>query len=189
MFSGIIQDRGKVQELAKKASSLVLTIKTSLPKNRLRVGESVAVNGVCLTVESLNGDLARFTVVEESLAKSNLGALMEGDEVNLEAALLMSDALSGHFVSGHVDCFVELLEINEFLKIKIPENFLKLTPVKGSICIDGVSLTIANLEGDVLTCALIPETLKATTLGVKSAGDKVNVEFDLIARYLNHLQQ
>ena len=187
MFSGIIQDLGEIKSLKKEDKNLRITLHTKLEKKELWTGNSLAVNGTCLTIESDKTSDVELVAVPETLDKTNLGALKEGDKVNLELPLTLNTALAGHLVSGHVDGQCEVINPAPSLKIKLQSEFLKFCPKKGSICLNGVSLTIADIKNNEIDLALIPETMKATNLGELKPGQKLNFEIDLIARYLNKL--
>lgn len=155
----------------------------------VRLGASVALNGCCLTVAECRGDVALFDVVAESLARTNLGSLLPGDHANVERSLRYGEPVDGHFVAGHVETTGEVLALDEHagdvrLGVRCGPACASLLLPKGSIAIDGVSLTIATLERDRFTVALVPHTLRRTTLGARRAGDRVNLEPDLIGRWI-----
>jgi riboflavin synthase len=187
MFTGIIEEIGKVKETAEKRG--VLTLKTSF--SDLRAGESVAVNGVCLTVNKSRNGLADFDVSPETLKKTTLGKLKNGQPVNLERALRLGDRIGGHLVTGHIDGTGKILAIRKTgsgkeITILFPTEIKKYLAVKGSVTIDGISLTPAGLSGNRLSVALVPYTLNKTNLGKKRVGDEINLEVDVIARYLKN---
>jgi riboflavin synthase len=158
----------------------------------LLVGESVAVNGACLTVTASGGDAFSFQIGPETLAKTNLGLLTINDRVNLERALRIGDALGGHFVTGHIDCTGTIEEISprgEWLMIRFgyPVEFEELMVPKGSIAVDGVSLTLVDVDPGTFSVMLIPHTRDQTTLGFKRSGDTVNLEFDLLAKHVQKM--
>lgn len=155
------------------------------------LGASVSVDGCCLTVAAMSGGVAQFDVVAETLAKTTLGSLEAGARVNLEHALRADSLLGGHFVQGHVDGVGEVVDVQRDpsdwrMTVRVAREIAKYATPKGSICISGVSLTIARLEGDRIGVALIPTTLSETTLGELSAGDRVNVEADVLAKMVVH---
>lgn len=193
MFTGLIEDLGEVVSLQRSGSQCSLTVTTSLPMRELQQGESIAVNGVCLTVTRF-GD-GRFTadVSPETLEVTTLGALQRGSRVNLERALRLSDRLGGHLVTGHVDSLAKIVErardANAWrfaFRLDSPAAAALLV-AKGSVAVDGISLTVNSVEGDVFGVAIIPHTLDATTLALRQAGDAVNIETDLIGKYVARL--
>ena len=187
MFTGIIEEVGKVKEIAGKKGILVL--ETGFPD--LRAGESVAVNGVCLTVKELRNGLATFDLSPETLKKTGLGRLKTGQPVNLERALRLGDRVGGHLVTGHIDEKGKIMAVKKTgagkeITVLFPAEIRKYLAVKGSVTIEGVSLTIAGLSGNRFSVALIPCTLNKTNFGEKRVGDEVNLEVDIIARYLKN---
>ena len=161
---------------------------------QLAIGESVAVNGACLTVVARDGDTLSFQAGPETLAKTTLGQLVPGDRVNLERALRAGDPIGGHFVTGHVDCVGKLLEkkpTGDWLTVwfSYPPQFDELLVAKGSIAVDGVSLTLVDVEKGKFSVMLIPHTRDNTTLGLKEPGAAVNIEFDLLAKHVRKLIQ
>ena len=185
MFTGIIEEIGKVKEVAGKKG--VLTLETSF--SDLRAGESIAVNGVCLTVSRTGKNMASFDLSPETLKKTGLGNLKIGQPVNLERALRLGDRIGGHMVTGHIDGKGKILAIRKTspgkeVTIFFPTEIKKYLAVKGSVAIEGVSLTISGFFGNRLSVALVPYTLNKTNLGKKRVGDEVNLEIDIIARYL-----
>ncbi|MFA5140788.1 MAG: riboflavin synthase [Elusimicrobiota bacterium] len=187
MFTGIVRGRGKVVRNEGR------TLRVSAAFGRLRRGSSVSVNGVCLTVTRQRGQTYAFDVSPETLRLTNLGGLRPGDPVNLEPSLKASDSIGGHWVSGHVDARGSLLE-RETLKdgfvrvrISLPQGLRRMVAYKGSISVDGTSLTVTRVGPSWFETVLIPETLEKTTLGVYGEGSVVNLEVDLIARYLDRL--
>ena len=189
MFTGIVEERGTVLEAG--ASRLVVGCRTVVADSD--VGASIAVNGVCLTVVARGaGDLS-FDMSQETLARSNLGRLAPGDPVNLERPVTLSARLGGHLVQGHVDGVGEVTGVERddeggaLVTVRVPEGLLRYAVEKGSITVDGVSLTIAEIAGDGIRLALIPHTLAVTTLGTAVPGDLVNLEVDVIAKYVERL--
>lgn len=176
MFTGIIKSIGVVDD----SSRGKLRVRHDL---QVKAGDSVAVNGACLTVND-NGE---FDVMEETLGRTNLGDLLASDKVNLEPALRIGDGLHGHFVSGHVDFVGEVLSGGDVLRVSFPPDYEKFFALKGSVALNGVSLTISRVEADFLEVSLVDFTLKNTNLSELKKGDKVNAEVDLIARYLEKL--
>ena len=191
MFTGLVEDVGVLaaRTLAGKAGKLEVT--TSLPLAEFRLGDSVAVNGVCLTVESVNTGAKRlvFHTLAETLHRTNLGEKKTGVPVNLERALRVGDRLGGHIVSGHVDTTAKILEIGRsgddyVVTIELPDALKPLVVPKGSIAVDGISLTLAALAADSFRIHLIPHTWNATALRNAAAGDRVNLEADMIGKYI-----
>ncbi len=189
MFTGIIQDRGEIVRIEDKMNGKVLYIKSVMAPENFTLGNSIAVDGVCLTVEEFKDSVFQATAIPETLAKSTFSDLEVGGKVNLEAPLTMQKPVAGHFVSGHVDTIAEVLVPAPELELEIPADYLRFFPTKGSITINGVSLTIARISDHSVTVALIPETLRSTNLGTLQPGDHVNIEIDTIARYLDQLQK
>lgn len=191
MFTGLVQNLGTLVETVKVKKGLELLIHSTLPAETFQKGASIMVNGVCLTVENYFTEKRNFlvTAVEETLNKSTLKRLKTKDRVNLEAALTLNTPLGGHLVSGHVDAVGTVMRAGSDFVLKVPKELLRFFAVKGSIVVNGVSLTIADQEKDTVRIALIPETLKETNLGLLKKGALVNLEVDLIARYLDRLLQ
>ncbi len=192
MFTGLVEEIGIVRSVVKSQLSALLTIKAGKVLDELEEGDSIAVNGVCLTVTGFSGDNFTVDVMAETLAKTNLGQLYEGSRVNLERALKVGDRLDGHFVTGHVDATGTVLSrrdrgIAADIWISIPQGMEKYFIPQGSVAVDGVSLTVAELSPDAFMVSLIPHTQKITTLGSRKAGDKVNIEADVLGKYTYHL--
>ena len=178
MFTGIVESLGRVRRLAPAG----LAVDTGFAD--VELGESIAVNGVCLTVSRDEAGLVSFDVSAETLKKTTLGALRRGEAVNLERALRLSDRLGGHLMTGHVDGVGRVAAAGTRFVVVVPAELRRFLALKGSLAVEGVSLTIASLHGCRAAAALVPHTLKSTSLGRKRVGDRVNVEIDLIARYL-----
>lgn len=192
MFTGLVQALGTVRDVADVKGGRRLRVCEPALAPTLQLGESVAVCGACLTVVATGGDTFDFEVGPETLAKTTLGMLAAGDRVNLERALRVGDALGGHFVTGHVDCVGTVLEevvTGEWLTVwfGFPPEFADLLVSKGSVAVDGVSLTVVDAGRDRLSVMLIPHTRAQTTLGTKKPGDAVNLEFDLLAKHVQKL--
>jgi len=187
MFTGIIRGRGEVLEIKEVPEGKVLKIKTELAAEHFWRGNSMAVDGVCLTVESYVDGIFSVTAVPETLGKTLVGHYTEGQIVNLEPPLTLQTPLAGHFVSGHVDGLVEVLQAGEDFRLKCPAVFKKFLAPKGSVTLNGVSLTLAEVNDEFFRIALIPETLGKTNLGLVKAGSLINMEVDLLARYLEQL--
>jgi len=191
MFTGIIQGIGTVAALKMLGDAVALSIAHDLDDYSSGIGDSIAVNGVCLTIVAQQPKEVRFEAVNETMQKTTLGSLAVGDRVNLEQALRLSDRLGGHLVQGHVDgvatlCGRKLRQNGVELSFKLPAAVAALAPLKGSIALDGISLTIAQVAAEQITIAVIPHTLQNTTLSNARIGQKVNVEADLMARYITH---
>lgn len=191
MFTGIIEELGVVKQIDRqKLIRLAILAKTVLED--LKIGDSVAVNGVCLTVVSFNTSEMMVEISPETLGVSNLGSLKVGDGVNLERAMRLNDRLGGHLVTGHVDGMGRIRERrpegdSSVLRIETPSEVLRYCVKKGSIAVDGVSLTINELTDKDFLVTIIPHTAKVTTLGLKGIGDAVNLEVDLIGKYVERL--
>ena len=194
MFTGIIQRVCSVKSLTTAAGGMLLVLDLQQLAPQVKIGDSIAINGVCLTVSKLVDGLATFDLSGETLQKSTLGKLTSGSKVNVELALRADERFGGHFVLGHVDGIAEISRIEkkgDFANItfKAPKDLLGQMIQKGSVAIDGISLTIAGLDNDSFTIALIPQTLKETTLGSAKIGQKVNVETDIITKAVKkHLE-
>jgi riboflavin synthase len=195
MFTGIILATGRLVASAEKGGDLELGIDAAaLGPGRLAVGDSVSVEGVCLTVTRLDGAVFYADVSRESLAKTTLGMLNDGARVNLEPSLRAGDPLGGHLVSGHVDAVGTLLSADEDarswrLRFELPAPLMRYVAPKGSICVSGVSLTVNEVAGRRFDVNIIPHTREATTLGELREGAMVNIEIDTIARYIERLLQ
>jgi riboflavin synthase len=188
MFTGIIKEVGTVKEIKEAKASKIFTIECKIALENKAVDESIAVNGVCVTITDLSSTGFTFTAIQETLEKSNLGKIEEGAKVNLEPALTLKQGIDGHLVQGHVDETASVKSYqNGKLEIKTPRNLTQYIAYKGSITINGVSLTVSRLEDSSFTVELIPHTMKNTNLGKIKEGDKVNLEIDMIARYLESL--
>ncbi|MFY9470122.1 MAG: riboflavin synthase [Solirubrobacterales bacterium] len=191
MFTGLIDNSGVVASVDTTGRGATVTISTQLAATLSR-GDSVAVNGACLTVTRLNGETFAAEVMHETLDRTALGALTGGEAVNLELPLAIGDRLDGHIVLGHVDGVGEILAVGEagfsrVLRVRTPGDLAKFAVEKGSIAIDGVSLTVSAVGADWLEVSLIPETLQRTTLGTLQAGDRVNIEADVLAKHVERL--
>lgn len=192
MFTGLIETIGIVREKRPGKGSARFGIESDLPAAKMADGESVAVDGVCLTVTDRSGKRFHVDAVAETLQRTTLGTIRPGTRVNLERALCLGDRLGGHMVQGHVDGVGEVREVlrrggDYRLRIGLPEGLRRYVAWKGSITVQGVSLTVSSLEKDSFEVALIPETLTRTTLGSAGRGARVNLEVDLMARYLARL--
>lgn len=191
MFTGLVQDLGTLRSLDRSGGGARLAVRTSLA-SRLGEGDSVAVNGVCLTAARVDGDAFEAEAMNETLARSSLGSLEVGARVNLELPLRAGDPLGGHIVQGHVDGIGEVVEaaadgFAQTARIAAPLEVLRYVVEKGSIAVDGVSLTVSGIDERSFTVSLIPETLERTNLGVAAPGTRVNLEVDVLAKYVEKL--
>lgn len=188
MFTGIVEEIGTV----KSVQSKVITIEASKIFDDLHLGDSVAVNGTCLTVSSFDNKIFNADVTQETLNRTNLGSLKNGSKVNLERAMTLSGRFGGHIVSGHIDGVGSIKSMKKddnaiILTIEVPKPLMKYVVEKGSVAVDGISLTVASLTDNTFSIAVIPHTLKETVLYYKKEGDKVNIENDIIGKYVERL--
>jgi len=192
MFTGLIEEVGVVDEIRRSRGSVMMTIRAAKSVRGLKVDESVAVNGVCLTVVRSTRNSFTVQAVEETLRKTNLGLLQTGHDVNLERPLLPGERLGGHFVLGHVDCVGKVVLINRrksswMFWFKLPHKFARYVVPVGSVAINGVSLTVASIRGDEFAVSIIPHTWEVTTFRKLQKKDLVNVEFDVLGKYVERL--
>ena len=194
MFTGLIAELGRITAVEKGESSAVFTIAAPALISQIGLGDSVAVNGVCLTATSITGDAFTADVMVQTLAVTSLAQLAVGSPVNLELAALLNTRMGGHMVQGHVDGVATVVGLTPGEKwaqfdITVPEKLSKYIVNQGSICLDGVSLTVGKINdsNNVLTVWLIPETLERTNLSTKKSGDLINVEVDVLAKYVERL--
>jgi riboflavin synthase len=193
MFTGIVQDMGRVAARTERGGDVELTIEAArLDTGRIGIGDSISVNGVCLTVTNMDGKRFRADVSRETLGVTTLATVAAGDAVNLEPALRVGDALGGHLVSGHVDGVATLLARkqdarSERYEFEVPAALARFVAARGSVTLDGVSLTVNEVDGPRLGVNIIPHTQAVTTLGRLRPGARVNLEVDLVARYLDRL--
>ncbi len=192
MFTGLIETMGVIQSVKKSEKSLKFSIKVTGVLDDIRIGDSISTNGVCLTVSKLTGTSFEADVMAETIRRSNLGDLKIGSRVNLERALKADSRLGGHIVSGHIDGTGSIVsyekEDNAFwITIKTTSDILKYIVEKGSVAIDGVSLTVAYVDSGVFKVSIIPHTAQETTLLTKAPGDMVNLECDIIGKYVEKL--
>lgn len=193
MFTGLIEEKGTVRWLKRTTSGTELQIEAKHASVGTKRGDSVAVNGCCLTVVGIKADVLSFDLLSETLDKTNLGALRPGHFVNLERPLEVGDRLGGHFVQGHVDTKSQILEImrkgsDHRITIDLPVPFAGLIAYKGSIAVDGISLTVAEARADAFDVWIIPHTWKVTTLSARAVGDSLNLEFDILAKYIERMR-
>ena len=206
MFTGIVEELGRVVRLETVEDSARLTVEAPTVTQDVNLGDSVSVNGCCLTVTAVHGSIFTADLMAETLTRTTLGSQAPGDPVNLERALRASDRLGGHIVQGHVDATAEVLDHHrgehwDLLRIGLPQEIARYVAVKGSVALDGVSLTVVDVvdapstldvapvpgAGASLSVGLIPETLRRTTLGSRRPGERVNLEVDILAKYAERL--
>ena len=195
MFTGLVQDIATIESVQRRDESSVMSIKTKLAA-MMNIGDSISINGVCLTATAIAGNVISVDVMIQTLKLSNLGGVAEGSKVNAELATRVDSRLGGHIVQGHVDGVGRVVsnepgEKWQKFEIAIPQQLKKYVVNQGSICIDGVSLTVGNIDDstNIVTLWLIPETLEKTTLASKVAGTEVNIEVDVLAKYVERLIQ
>ncbi len=189
MFTGLVQSLATVESLVPEDPGVRLVIADSLAAGRAAVGDSIAMNGCCLTVIAVDGNTLAFEAGPETLDRTTLGRLTPGDRVNLETSLCLGDELGGHLVSGHIDGVGTIARREDHAEwsnfwIDAPGELMRQMASKGSVAVDGVSLTLVEVDNDRFSVALIPHTLKVTTLGALQVGDRVNLETDLLAKYV-----
>jgi len=189
LFTGLIEEIGTVQSVLKGAKSATITIKAKNVLKNAKLGDSIATNGVCLTVTSFTSDGFQVDVMAETMRMSNLSKLSPGSKVNLERALMLGDRLGGHLVSGHIDGIGIIKDFKRednaiWASISAPPHILKYVVYKGSIAIDGISLTVAYVDNEIFKVSVIPHTKEITTLLHKNIGDEVNLEGDMIGKYI-----
>ena len=189
MFTGLIQDLGKIQALERRGDGIFLTVATGLTLSDMKIGDSIAVDGVCLTVIRLSNRTFTAEVSPETLNRTTLSKTAAGRPVNLEKSLRVSDFLGGHLVSGHVDGTGQVVSVlgegNSWrYRFRAPREINRYLIEKGSVAVDGISLTVAEIEEPEFGVAVVPHTAQSTTLGMKKAGDPVNLEIDPIAKYV-----
>lgn len=192
MFTGLVAELGTVQLLRREGSSYHLTVSAAKVMHNLKIGDSVAVNGACLTVVNINDQQFTADVMPETVRLTNIGSLQAGDKVNLERTLRLCDGLDGHIVRGHVEGLGTITGkkpegIAVAVRIDTEARLLKYIIPKGSIAIDGISLTVTKVDDCGFSVAIIPHTAKETTLGFKNVGDKVNLETDIIGKYVEKM--
>ncbi len=192
MFTGIVEERGEVVAVQDLPDAARVTIAGPLVTSDAKLGDSISVNGVCLTVVEVGGGAFTADVMRETLERSSLDKIAQGDPVNLERAAMVGQRLGGHIVQGHVDGTGVILSRQpsahwELVRIGLPAPLARYLVEKGSITVDGVSLTVVEVKDDEFSVSLIPETLRATTLGARTPGDLVNLEVDVVAKYVERL--
>lgn len=192
MFTGIIEGTGKIEKISKNTknrSAIQMTVNLGKHAKGLKIGQSVALNGVCLTATKLSKSSCIFEMIEETTIKTDLGNLKAGDIVNIERSLKTGDRLEGHFVLGHVDGIGIIKKIQNKPKevqlwFKVPKNISKYIVKKGSIAVDGISLTVVNVKNNLVSVCLIPHTVEMTNFKTKNVGDRVNIETDILGKYI-----
>ncbi|MEM3143826.1 MAG: riboflavin synthase [Candidatus Nitrosotenuis sp.] len=191
MFTGIIEGTGRVLKIQKSTNRSAVKMTVDLGQNAkgLRIGQSVALNGVCLTVTGISKSKCNFEMIEETTKRTDLGNLKEGGLVNIERSLKVGDRMEGHFVLGHVDGVGIIKKIEQKPKeikvwFEIPKSLAQYVVEKGSIAIDGISLTVVDVKKNLISVCLIPHTFEVTNFQTKKAGDKVNIETDVLGKYL-----
>ena len=192
MFTGIIEELGEVSRLQKREKSFKISIRASLILEDMKLGDSISTNGLCLTVSEFNQKEFTADIMPESLNRSNLGTLNVGAKVNLERAMPLNGRFGGHIVSGHIDGVGQILEVKKeenaiWFEIKTSLNLMRYTVEKGSITIDGISLTVAQVKSKSFSVSIIPHTLKETIMEDKKVGDTVNLENDILGKYIEKL--
>ena len=192
MFTGIVEELGTIAAIEDQGDALRLTVRASTALEGTALGDSIAVNGCCLTVAATDGDTWTADVMQETLDKTSLAGAVSGDRVNLERAVTADTRLGGHIVQGHVDGVGVVVrrepsEHWEVVEVSLPADLARYVVPKGAITVDGVSLTVIDVHPDSFTVSLIPETLARTTLGTRAPGDRVNLETDVIARHVEKL--
>jgi len=192
LFTVIVEEVGTVKKIARGSASIKLSVGCSKILDDVKVGDSVAVNGICLTVDDVGRGWFSADVMPETMRRTNLGSLSISDKVNLERALRLSDRLGGHIVTGHIDGTGILAgRIEEdnalWLTLEAPEDILKYIVMKGSVALDGTSLTVAHVDDRCFKVSLIPHTVGVTILGSRKVGDRINIECDLIGKYVEKL--
>jgi len=192
MFTGIIEELGSVEQIEDQGDAVRLTVRGPLVVSDASLGDSISVDGCCLTVAERHAGMFTADVMRETLDKTSLGAVTAGARVNLERAVTVDKRLGGHIVQGHVDGAAEVVrrtpsEHWELVEISLPRDLARYLVPKGSITVDGISLTVVDVLESTFTVSLIPETLNRTTLGFKQAGDLVNLEVDVLAKYVERL--
>ena len=194
MFTGLIEEIGEIKSIEKGAKYGKITIKATEIMNGIKLGDSVSTNGVCLTVTEFSKSSFSVDVMAETIRSSNLGKLKPGSKVNLERALRLSDRLGGHIVSGHIDGTGTIMNLSNegnatWVSVETSQDILKYIVHKGSIAIDGISLTVAYVDENIFKVSIIPHTKGETTLVIKKIGDVVNLENDMMAKYIEKLMK
>ena len=192
MFTGLIETVGRVAAIERRGPAARLAVEGVFPGEEIALGDSIAVNGVCLTVVARDGGRAAFDVSPETFERTAFRNFRSGSLVNLERALRLSDRLGGHIVTGHIDCVAKVAELREIsgsiaLVFRIPHDYARYLVGKGSVAIDGISLTVNSVSEEAFTVTIIPHTAEQTTLQAARPGDEVNIETDIIGKYVERL--
>lgn len=187
MFTGLVEETGRLRSLERSGEATRIAFDASVVVDGAAVGDSIAVNGCCLTVVALGPSWWAADAVDETLSRTNLGALRPGDPVNLERPVRLEDHLGGHLVQGHVDGVGTVVSPPPDLRVRVPGGLLRYLVPKGSVAVDGVSLTVVDVFDDGFSVALIPHTIGATNFAERRAGDPVNLEVDVVAKYVERL--
>jgi riboflavin synthase len=191
VFTGIIEGQGIVKKFnikTKNHSAAEMGVDLGNLAKGLRIGDSVAINGVCLTTTNISRNHVKFEMIDETLKKTNLGTIKSGDRVNIERSLKVGERMEGHFVLGHIDGTGKIVKIEKLSKeikfwIELPKDLARFVVKKGSITVDGISLTLVDVIKNKISVCIIPHTMKITNLGLKKIGDKVNIETDILGKY------
>ncbi len=197
MFTGIIEGLGRIMKFEKQTknrSAAKMKIDLGKLARELKIGDSIAVNGVCLTATNIARNQAEFEMIDETIKKTNLGILKSGDRVNIERSLKVGKRMEGHFVLGHIDDKGTIIKVEKLSKeikiwIELPKNITKYVVKKGSITIDGISLTVVDMIKNKISVCIIPHTMEITNLKSKKIGDKVNIETDVLGKYVLNKRQ
>jgi riboflavin synthase len=192
MFTGIVEELGTVRDLNADSRGGRLTVQSDLVYSDCKIGDSISINGICLTVTDIKENALTFDISSETIKRADLGKVEPGDRLNLERSLRPDSRIGGHFVTGHIDCVGKILSKitkNRFIdiEIEIPKPFAAYLTEKGSIAVDGISLTIVKISSNSFSAALIPHTISLTTLSHKKTGDSVNIEVDILSKYVERL--
>ncbi|HPD25499.1 MAG TPA: riboflavin synthase [Candidatus Marinimicrobia bacterium] len=192
MFTGIIEEIGEIRAISENVAGRRFQIAANRILNGINIGDSIAVDGVCLTVEKVGKDYIEVQAVTETLARTTLAKVPRGAKVNLERAMAASGRFGGHFVQGHIDSVAPIVAFQHIgkagtMRIAVPDSIRHYIVVKGSLAVNGISLTVAGIENEIIEIALIPVTLTETNLGEKKIGDEVNLEVDILAKYIEKI--
>lgn len=190
MFTGLIETIGSIVRIDRSGPAAALSASAIFDGDPVRIGDSIAINGVCLTVTGISGEIHHFDVSPETLEKTSLRTASPGTRVNMERAMRLSDRMGGHIVSGHVDCVATIIQQrrigdNTVVVFRVPREYLRFIAPKGSIAIDGMSLTVNSVEEDSFSVNVIPHTASMTTMHQRKPGDAVNIETDILAKYVD----